>query len=149
MSASWIAGLPERRKKLLLEVLKERYQDELADAKLVEDAAKKVPYHELREVLLKIARREKQHAELLEARIKALGGTPPPPPEVKEGATWQELLEALESEKADRIRYIEEAYGLGDPETKALFERIKAEEEENYRELLEVLAKLDPYAEGA
>ncbi len=149
MAASWIAKLPERKKRLLLEVLKERYQDELADAKVVEEAAKGVPYPELREVLLRIARREKRHAELLAERIKALGGTPPPPPEVREGATWQELLEALESEKADRIRYIEEAYGLGDPEIKRLFERIKEEEEQNYRELLEVLSKLDPYAEGA
>ncbi|HFB39112.1 MAG TPA: ferritin-like domain-containing protein [Oceanithermus sp.] len=147
--AGVLERVPEGRRKLLLEVLKTRYQDELADAQVVERAAEGLPYAELRAVLRKIASRERRHAELLAERIKALGGTPPPPPEVKEGATWEELLRALESEKADRVAYLEEAFGLGDPETKKLFARIKEEEEANYKELLEVLAKLDPYAEGA
>jgi len=147
--ASLLSRVPEGRRKLLLEVLKSHYEDELADAETAARAAEGLPYPELRAVLRRIAARERRHAELLAERIRALGGTPPPPPEVKKGATWEELLKALESEKADRIAYIEEAYGLGDPETKKLFERIKEEEEENYRELLEVLSKLDPYAEGA
>ncbi len=143
-----LGRLPESRKRLL-EVLRAHYRDELADAQTAERAAEGLPYPELKAVLRRIAERERRHAELLAERIKALGGTLPPPPEGKAGATWDELLKALESEKADRVAYLEEAFGLGDPETKKLFARIKAEEEANYKELLEVLAKLDPYAEGA
>ena len=144
-----LGRLPESRKRLLLEVLRTHYRDELADAQAAERAAEGLPYAELRAVLRRIAERERRHAKLLAERIRALGGTPPPPPEMKAGATWEELLKALESEKADRVAYLEEAFGLGDPETKRLFARIKEEEEANYKELLEVLAKLDPYAEGA
>lgn len=144
-----LARLSEPQKKVLLKVLQERYQDELHDAELAEKAAEGVPYAHLRQKLKEIAERERRHAELLEEKIKALGGEVPPPPEVPAEATWQELLEALESEKADRVAYIEEAFGLGDPEIQALFEQIKAEEEKNYKELLEVITRLDPYAEGA
>ena len=144
-----LARLSESQKRVLLKVLQERYQDELHDAELAERAAKGVPYAHLRQKLKEIAERERRHAELLEKKIKALGGEVPPPPKVPAEATWRELLEALESEKADRVAYIEEAFGLGDPEIQALFEQIKAEEEQNYKELLEVITRLDPYAEGA
>lgn len=149
MLKDFLARLSEPQKRLLLEVLKERYLDELRDAQLAEKAAEGVPYAHLRAKLKEIAERERRHAELLEKKIKELGGQVPPPPEVPEGATWQELLEALESEKADRVAYIEEAFGTGDPEIEALFQRIKEEEEQNYKELLEVITRLDPYAEGA
>ncbi len=149
MWESWLGGLSEPRRNLLLKVLAERYQDELADKARVEKAAERLPVEPLREVLRKIARREAEHAALLAQKIRDLGGEVPPPPAVKEEATWRELLQALESEKADRIEYLEAAYGLGVPEIKALFRRIKEEEEQNYRELLEVLSRLDPYAEGA
>ncbi len=146
---AWLGGLSEPKRRLLLRVLAERYQDEVRDKALVEQAAQDLPVEPLREVLRRIARREAEHAALLAQKIRDLGGEVPPPPEVKQEATWRELLAALESEKADRVAYLEEAYGLGDPGIRDLFARIKEEEEQNYRELLEVLSRIDPYAEGA
>jgi len=146
---AWLGGLSEPRRRFLLKVLAERYQDEARDRAVVERAAEDLPVEALKEVLKRIARREAEHAALLAQKIRDLGGEVPPPPEVKKGATWQDLLAALESEKADRIAYLEAAYGLGDPGIRDLFARIKAEEEQNYRDLLEVLSRIDPYAEGA
>ncbi|WP_457630915.1 ferritin-like domain-containing protein [Oceanithermus sp.] len=149
MLAELLEKLNEQQRKRLLEVLEERYSDELRDAELAERAAAGLRYEELRSLLRKIAARERRHAELLKQKIRALGGTPPPPPELPAEATWRQLLEAFESEKADQVRYIEDAYGVGDPEVRALFERIHEEEEENYRDLLRVITKLDPYQAGA
>jgi len=148
MLAEIMEKLNARQREHLLKVLEERYTDELHDAELVESAAEGLRYEELRAVLRKIAARERRHAELLKQKIRALGGTPPDAPELPEGATWQQLLAAFESEKADQVRYIEDAYGVSDPEISELFRKIHEEEEENYRDLLAVITKLDPYQAG-
>ena len=149
MLADFLNKLSARQKERLLKVLQERYQDELRDAELVEGAAEKLPYEELRAVLKRIAARERRHAEMLKQKIRSLGGSPPPAPELPPEATWRQLLEAFESEKADQVNYLEDAFGVSDPEIRSLFERIHEEEEENYRELLEVITKIDPYQAGA
>jgi len=149
MPTKLLEKLNERQRESLLKLLEERYADELRDARLVENAAEGLRYEQLRAVLRKIAARERRHAELLKQKIRALGGTPPVAPEIPEGATWRQLLEAFESEKADQVRYIEDAYGVSDPEIGSLFQRIQEEEEQNYRDLLEVITKIDPYQAGA
>jgi len=137
------------QKERLLAVLGERYADELHDAELVERAAAGLPYEHLRRVLRRIAARERKHAEWLRAKIRELGGTPPPPPQLPDEPTWREVLEAFESEKADQVRYIEEAQAVDDPELRALLERIQREEEENYRDLLDVVTRMESHAGGA
>ncbi len=149
MLADLLQKLNERQRLHLLKVLEERYVDELRDAELAENAAGGLCYEHLRSVLRKIAARERRHAELLKQKIRALGGTPPSAPELPEGATWRQLLEAFESEKADQVRYIEDAYGVSDPEIAELFRKIHEEEEENYHDLLTIITKLDPYQAGA
>lgn len=149
MLADLLQKLNERQRLHLLKVLEERYVDELRDAELAENAAGGLRYEHLRSVLRKIAARERRHAELLKQKIRALGGTPPSAPELPEGATWRQLLEAFESEKADQVRYIEDAYGVSDPEIAELFRKIHEEEEENYHDLLTIITKLDPYQAGA
>jgi len=149
MLAEWLEKLSTSQKEHLLAVLQERYADELRDAELAERAAAGLRYEQLREALRRIATRERRHAELLKQKIVSLGGTPPPAPQLPEEPTWQEVLEAFESEKADLVSYIENAYGVSDPEVKELFRRIHDEEEQNYRDLLEVITKLDPYQAGA
>jgi len=149
MLSKLLERLNEQQRKHLLEVLEQRYTDELRDAELAEQAAAGLRYEQLRSVLRKIAARERRHAELLKQKIRALGGTPPAAPELPAEATWQQLLEAFESEKADQVRYIEDAYGASDPEIADLFRKIHEEEEQNYRDLLEVITKIDPYQAGA
>jgi len=149
MLSKLLEKLNERQREHLLKVLAERYADELRDAKLAESAAEGLRYEQLREALRRIAARERRHAELLKQKIRALGGTPPTAPELPAEATWQQLLEAFESEKADQVRYIEDSYGASDPEIAELFRKIQEEEEQNYRDLLEVITKIDPYQAGA
>jgi len=138
-----------KQKDRLLEVLAERYADELHDAALVEAAAEGLPYEHLRKVLRRIAARERKHAEWLRAKIRERGGTPPPPPQLPAAPTWREVLEAFESEKSDQVRYLEEAYGTDDPELRELLLRIQHEEEENYRDLLDVVTRMESHAGGA
>jgi len=141
--------MTSKQKNRLLAVLSERYTDELHDAALVEAAAEGLPYEHLRRVLRRIAARERAHAEWLRAKIRELGGTPPPPPQLPDEPTWREVLEAFESEKADQVRYLEEAYGADDPELRDLLTRIQHEEEENYRDLLDVVTRMESHAGGA
>lgn len=148
MWSEWLQRMTPKQKDRLLELLNERYTDELHDAKLAERAAEGLPYEHLRKVLRRIAARERTHAEWLRAKIRELGGTPPPPPKLPDEPTWREVLEAFESEKADQVRYIEEAYAVDDPELRALLERIQREEEENYRDLLEVVTRMESSTGG-
>ncbi len=133
------------RNQKLRELLAERYSDELRDAGLVERAAEQLPYEHLRRVLRRVAARERRHAEWLRAKIRDLGGAPPPPPELPEEPTWQEVLEAFESEKVDQVAYLETAYGVRDPEVRGLLERIQREEEDNLRDLLEVVTRMESH----
>ncbi|ADR35709.1 Rubrerythrin [Oceanithermus profundus DSM 14977] len=149
MWAQWLRRMTPKQKDRLLEVLAERYADELHDAALVEAAAEGLPYEHLRKVLRRIAARERKHAEWLRAKIRERGGTPPPPPRLPAAPTWREVLEAFESEKADQVRYLEEAYGADDPELRELLTRIQHEEEENYRDLLDVVTRMESHAGGA
>jgi rubrerythrin len=149
MLSEWIEKLSESQKKRLLEVLSESYEDELRDAERAERAAAGIHEENLRQVLRRIADRERCHAELLKQKIISLGGTPPAAPLLPDEPTWRDVLEAFESEKADLVRYIEDSYALNDPELQELYRRIREEEEQNYQDLLEVITKIDPYQEGA
>jgi len=100
-------SLSAQERQQLLQVLAERYRDESSDAMLAEQAAEGLPYPHLRQTLQRIAERERQHAQWLGEKIRALGGTPPPSPTIPDQATWQELLAAYESEKADKVAYLE------------------------------------------
>jgi len=140
-------SLSAQERQQLLQVLAERYRDESSDAMLAEQAAEGLPYPHLRQTLQRIAERERQHAQWLGEKIRALGGTPPPSPTIPDQATWQELLAAYESEKADKVAYLENT--LPDEELEAPFHRIAQEEQQNVEELRQVLTRVDPYGLGA
>jgi len=57
------------------------------------------------------------------------------------------LLSAYESEKADKVAYLENT--LPDEELEALFHRIAQEEQQNVEELRQVITRVDPYDLGA
>jgi hypothetical protein len=99
----------------------------------------------LLQTLERIAGWERKHAQWLADEIRALGGTPPPT--ISDQATWHELLAAYESEKADKVAYLENT--LPDEELKALFHQITQEEQQNVEELRQVITRVDPYNLGA
>ncbi|GEM_PF-5135274 len=146
MLARFLQRLNEPEKQRLLAVLAERYSDEVRDAALLQDAAGAVA-QPLRRVLQRVLEREKRHAELLKEAITSRGGELPQAPEPPREASWREVLEAFESEKADYVRYLHDAYGAGDPELRGLLEKIAREEEQNYQDLLEVVSKLETSAD--
>lgn len=57
------------------------------------------------------------------------------------------MLSAYESEKADKVAYLENT--LPDEELEALFHRIAQEEQQNVEELRQVITRVDPYDLGA
>lgn len=66
-------SLSAQERQQLLQVLAERYRDESSDAMLAEQAAEGLPYPHLRQTLQRIAERERQHAQWLGEKIRALG----------------------------------------------------------------------------
>lgn len=148
------AELRTDQRERLLEILQEQALEEAAEAeRLRGDAEQLSRFPEKRQRLLAIADREAEHVRLLRAQIQALGGTPlePPPPAPREERTlWERLIGDLEAEKEDLNKLLHAAYAVEEshPAAAALLLRIRDEEEANRRELMDLLAKSDPYAIG-
>jgi hypothetical protein len=66
----------ERAEKTLLEALQRDYLEERQTSEVLQKESDQVPYAHLRRKLLDIAAREQEHAELLAAKIRELGGEP-------------------------------------------------------------------------
>ncbi len=157
MKQGWrqlFARLTTDQRDYLVEILTEQAREEAMEAeRLRQDANQLLRFPEKRQRLLAIAEREAEHVRLLREQIRALGLTPPepPPPSPPEGRTlWERLVGDLEAEKEDLEKFLHAAYAVDDdyPEVAALLLRIREEEEANRQELLDLLAKTDPYAIG-
>lgn len=157
MKRGWrqlFAKLTTGQRDHLVEILMEQAKEEAMEAeRLRRDANQLLRFPEKHQKLLAIAEREAEHVRLLREQIKVLGLTPPepPPPSLPEGRTlWERLVGDLEAEKEDLEKFLHAAYAVDDhyPEVAALFLRIREEEEANCHELLDLLAKTDPYAIG-
>lgn len=138
----------------LLAILQEQAVEEAAEAERFRaDAEGLSRFPDMQRRVLAIAEREAGHAQLLREQIRALGATPrePPAPAARRERTlWERLVNGLEAEKEDLNKFLHAAYAVGEshPEVAALFLRIRDEEDANRRELVDLLAKSDPYAIG-
>lgn len=138
----------------LLEILQEQALEEAAEAERFRADAEglaRVPGK--RQRLLAIAEREAEHVRLLREQIETLGATPreaPPPSPRREATLWERLISDLEAEKEDLDKFLHAAYAVGEahPDVAELLLRIRDEEDANRRELMDLLAKSDPYAMG-
>ncbi len=138
----------------LLEILQEQALEEATEVeRLRADAEGLSRFPEKRRRLLAIVEREAEHVRLLREQIRALGATPlePRTPSPRHERTlWERLINDLEAEKEDLNTFLHAAYAVEEshPEVAALLRRIRDEEEVNRRELIDLLAKSDPYAIG-
>ncbi len=112
----------------LAEFLQKAYQDEVLDALRAERAAERVPYPQVRDLLLEVARRERAHAEAIAQALRARSLPLPPLPQA-EDLGYEGLVRLLSEEGFDRAYYLEST--LPDPELEALFTRIGEEERLN------------------
>jgi rubrerythrin len=144
----------QRAEKTLLEALQRDYFEERQMSDALQKASGHIPYSHLRRKLLDIAEREREHAELLAAKIRELGGEPS-----ERAANWRQaresktsrstldLLQILEREKDDYIQYLEAAHlakEAGHEDWTPLLTQIADEEQIHRRELMDIITRLNP-----
>ncbi len=138
----------------LLEALQHDYLEEQQVSEVLERESERIPYAHLRQKLLEIAAREKQHAELLAAKIQELNGRVPERAQARKAEresqsdlTTLDLLTMLQEEKEESIEYLKTAHlakEAGKAEWSGLLQQIAEEERQHRRELIDVLTRLNP-----
>lgn len=154
LSEGWrkfLDGLRADERSQLVEMLREEYADEERDAVQFEEHARRMPYPQFGERLLRIAEEEKAHVEWLRAKICELGGeVPAVSSSVKTGRNaWENLLMDLEEEKHDSIDFLERLLSVAErtnPEIAAGLRRMQADEQRHREEILSMLMRTDPQA---
>ncbi|KAA0223709.1 ferritin-like domain-containing protein [candidate division KSB1 bacterium] len=144
----------QRAEKTLLEALQRDYLEERQTSEVLQKESGHVPYAQLRRKLLDIAAREQEHAELLAAKIRELGGEPSERAanlrkerESKTSPSTLDLLQILEREKDDYIQYLEAAHlakEAGHENWTPLLTQIADEEQIHRRELMDIITRLNP-----
>jgi rubrerythrin len=144
----------QRAEKMLLQALQRDYFEERQTSAVLQKESGHIPYAHLRRKLLDIAAREQGHAELLAAKIRALGGEPSERAanlrqarESKTSHSTLDLLQILEREKDDYIQYLEAAHlakEAGHKDWTPLLTQIAEEEQTHRQELMDVITRLNP-----
>ncbi len=143
-----------RAEKQLLEALKRDYFEEKMLAQALEQESDRIPYAHLRKKLIDIAEAEKRHARLLEEKIVELGDSISEHArdlqkqrDEKQFESTLDLLKILEEEKAEYIEYLD-AMALAREakrnDIQALLDQIREEEAVHRKQLMDILAKLNP-----
>jgi rubrerythrin len=133
----------------LLEMLRQAYLEEAQDVVQFTQDAERMYYPQFRERLRRIAAEEQAHVAWLRDKLLALGAEVPPVPYSPKAArnAWEALLMDLEEEKrtyADLLEAMHIAEHV-DPEIAKGLRRIREEEQRHREEILDMVAKSDPY----
>lgn len=156
MSQNWtkwwrrFLGIAQDDSRRVLDVLRQRYIEELQQHDRLRQSAEKMHYPQFRDKLLHMAAEYRNHAERLGSKIVLLGGTLPDVPgtEATNENSWQQLLTALEADDRSVDRVIEDLRGLNDasPEVAGLLQEILREQKKHRDILKEMLMRSDPFA---
>jgi rubrerythrin len=142
------ALLPDDRQRLV-EMLRAAYLEEVEDLAQFTQHIDRMPYPQFRERLLRIAEEERAHVMWLREKLLALGGEVPDIPVTPKRAknAWQALLLDLEEEKRSYEDLIEALHIAEqvDPGLAEGLRRIREQERQHREEILDMLAKSDPY----
>jgi rubrerythrin len=144
----------ERAEKTLLEALQRDYFEERQMSDALQKESGRIPYSHLRRKLLDIAEREQEHAELLAAKIRELGGEPSERAgnlrkerESKAFTSTLDLLQILQQEREDYIEYLEAAHlakEAGHKDWTPLLTQIADEEQTHRKQIMDILTRLNP-----
>jgi hypothetical protein len=147
----WLRGLVPDRHAQARDALEQRYREEAHETVLIKHLAASMTNPQLQTRLLNIERRKRSHLERLETLIRHFEGKLPPFESLDlSGRTWQGLSTALLEESHDVESYHELRPLLqDDPDNVALLELMIDDERANKKDLVDVMSKLDPYANGA
>lgn len=132
----------------VIQILCQRYAEEMQQVKRYTLHAHKMQYRQFRERLLRLAADEARHGEWLAEKINLLGGRLPEVPEVtlQESNSWQCLLDDLAAEKHCSEELIEKLQTIRNelPDVAAGLERIYEEGLKHRTEVREMLMRSDP-----
>jgi bacterioferritin (cytochrome b1) len=107
-------GTPPDSDQAALEILRQRYVDEMQGISQLTQHADKMHYPQFREKLLHIAADKSKHAEWIAEKIAALAGKLPEVPERRsmDENSWQYLLTDLEEENRSADHLPEQIWSI-------------------------------------
>ena len=133
-----------------VDIMCQRYVEEVQAAGRFKQHAQKMQYPQFREKLLHIATDKSKHAEWLGEKIATLEGKLPDVPELRsmDENSWQYLLTDLEEENRSADHLPEQILSIesGHPDITAVLRRIYEEEKKFRGEIREMLMRSDSLA---
>jgi len=143
-------GTSPDRDLAVIEILRQRYVDEMQGISQLTQHAGKMHYPQFREKLLRIASDKSKHAEWVGEKIIALGGKLPEVPERRSTGenSWQYLRMDLAEENRRADRLPEQIWRIesGHPEISTLLQRIFEAEKKHRQEITDMLMRSDGFA---
>jgi bacterioferritin (cytochrome b1) len=133
-----------------LDILRQRYVEEMQAAGRFKQHAQEMQYPQFREKLLQIATENSKHAEWIAEKIATLAGKLPEVPERRsmDENSWQYLLTDLEEENRSVDHLPEQIWSIESdhPDITAVLQRIYEEEKKYRGEIREMLMRSDSFA---
>jgi len=133
-----------------LDILRQRYVEEMQAAGRVKRHAQEMQYPQFREKLLHIATEKSKHVGWITEKIATLASKLPKMPECRsmDENSWQHLLTALEEENRAADHLPEQIWSIesGHPDITAVLQRIYKEEKKYRGEIREMLMRSDSFA---
>jgi bacterioferritin (cytochrome b1) len=133
-----------------LDILRQRYVEEMQAAGRFKQHAQEMQYPQFREKLLHIATEKSKHAEWIAEKIATLAGKLPEVPERRsmDENSWQYLLTDLEEENRSVDHLPEQIWSIESdhPDITAVLQRIYEEEKKYRGEIREMLMRSDSFA---
>ena len=143
-------GTPADRDQAAIEILRQRYVEEMQGIGRLTQHADKMHYPQFRKKLLDIAADKSKHAEWVGEKIIALGGKLPEVPERRSTGenSWQYLRMDLAEENRSADRLPEQIWRIesGHPEISKLLQRIFEAEKKHRQEITDMLMRSDGFA---
>jgi bacterioferritin (cytochrome b1) len=143
-------GSPPDRDQAAIEILRQRYVEEMQGISRLTQHADKMQYPQFREKLLHIAADKSKHAEWVAEKLVSLGGELPEVPERRatDENSWQYLQMDLAEENRCASRLPEQMWRIesNHPEISTLLQRIFKAEKKHGQEIVDMLMRSDAFA---
>ena len=143
-------GTSPDRDRAAIEILRQRYVEEMQGIGQLTQHADKMHYPQFRQKLLHIAADKSKHAEWIAEKIIALGGRLPEIAERRstDENSWQYLRMDLAEENRSADRLPEQIWRIesGHPEISTLLQRIFEAEKKHRQEITDMLMRSDGFA---
>ncbi len=143
-------GTPPDRDAAVIEILRQRYVEEMLGIGRLTNHADKMHYPQFRKKLLHIAADKSKQAEWIAEKIITLGGKLPEVPERRSSDenSWQHLQMALAEENRNAARLLEQIWRIKSdhPDISQFLQRILRAEKKHRQEIMDMMMRSDAFA---